>query len=158
MPSPKGDRTPWMSDRDKVRFESKVIRTDGCHHWFGEMNSYGYGQMTVRGWRISSHILAYYERHGPVPCGRQLDHLCRNPGCVNPDHLEAVTQRENILRGVGASARHAMKTHCHRGHPLDNGNVYRALLPSGYTGRRCKTCHGEWRRARYARAKAEGRK
>lgn len=53
-----------------------------------------------------------------------LDHLCRNTRCVNPKHLEAVTQKENILRGIGISAQNAVKTHCWRGHPFKESNMF----------------------------------
>lgn len=79
-----------------------------------------------------------HELHkGPIPEGLVIDHLCRNRGCVNPDHLEAVTQRENILRGEGLAAANARKTHCPKGHPYSGENLY--VVPS--SGRRqCRIC------------------
>jgi hypothetical protein len=66
-----------------------------------------------------------------------LDHLCRNKACVNPAHLEPVTNRENVLRGVGLSAENARKTHCKRGHPLSGDNV---VVSKGGRKRRCVAC------------------
>lgn len=78
----------------------------GCWQWLHGTNSIGYGQLHVRHSkprRMAYAHRVYYERHvGPVPDGLELDHLCRNPGCVNPEHLEPVTHAENIRRGYQA--------------------------------------------------------
>lgn len=72
----------------------------------------------------------------------QLDHLCRNRGCINPDHLEPVTCRENLLRGQTFQARNAAKTHCPHGHGYDEGNT--RFNKDG--SRACRSC--ERKRAR----------
>jgi uncharacterized protein YktB (UPF0637 family) len=78
-----------------------------------------------------------YERlRGPIPPTLTIDHLCRNRICVNPDHMEPVTHRENTLRGTNIAATLAKLTHCKRGHLLSGDNV----LPQRTHGRRCKTC------------------
>lgn len=93
-----------------------------------------------------SHRVAYELAKGPIPPGLQLDHLCRNPRCCNPEHLEPVTCRENVLRGVGIPAQRARMTHCDRGHELTPENI----VPSaGY--RRCRTCYNAYHRAYRAR-------
>jgi len=74
---------------------------------------------------------------GPIPDGKQLDHLCRNHACVNPSHLEVVSGRENVVRGIGPTAKNAKKTHCVNGHALTPENLYRHS-PAG--GRKCKAC------------------
>jgi hypothetical protein len=74
---------------------------------------------------------------GPIPEGLTIDHLCRVRHCVNPAHLEAVSERVNILRGNGAGARNARKTHCVKGHAFTPDNLYRDY--QGY--RRCRRCH-----------------
>lgn len=67
--------------------------------------------------------------------GMQIDHLCRNHDCVNPEHLEVVTQAENMRRGIGATAINARKTHCKHGHEFTPENIYRRP-----NGRECMTC------------------
>lgn len=75
-----------------------VIQVSGCWNWVGGQSSDGYGVWSLRGAVTRRAHRIMYERHkGPIPQGLQLDHLCRNRLCVNPDHLEPVTNRENIL-------------------------------------------------------------
>lgn len=122
------------------RFEKNVDRRDdGCWDWTGVRHGKPYrhyGYVGFNGVRISAHRLAYHWRYGPVPDGLTVDHLCRNTLCVNPAHLEAVTNRENILRGNGVPSRNARKTHCKRGHTLGGENLLR--LSNG--DRICRTC------------------
>jgi len=112
-----------------------VIGGGGCWEWVGSQTSDGYGQWRAFGEHVA-HRAVYRLLRGAIPEGLTLDHLCRNTGCVNPDHLEPVTIRENLLRGEGACAKNARKTHCLRGHPFNTDNTY--LRKGG--GRRCRTC------------------
>lgn len=135
------------------RFWSKVKKTDLCWLWtagrFPSSCGY-YGCFRADGRNIRAHRYAYELLVGPIPEGLQLDHLCRNTLCVNPDHLEPVTARENNMRGFGVGAEHARKTHCHRGHPFSDENT--RINPKD--GRRiCATCHRE-RNARHVARKA----
>lgn len=118
-----------------VKLLSKVAVTDSCWEWLGYVSHNGYGRIRVGKNILYSHRVSYEVFVGAIPKGKTIDHLCRNRGCVNPEHLEAVGLRENILRGCNPAAINARKTHCIRGHPLDGENV------RGIVGdRHCKTC------------------
>lgn len=136
-------RSNKLSDKKEdidARFWSNVNKTEGCWNWkAGKQN--GYGCYWINGKGILAHRFAYETLIGPIPKGLVLDHLCRNQACVNPAHLEPVTDRTNILRGIGLAAKNAKKTHCKRGHLLDGDNL--RLTPEGQ--RICRTC----KRARY---------
>lgn len=144
-----------MTPEEIARFEPKVCRgaAGDCWPWVGVKDKDGYGFLMVglrKGERRTSrraHRLSYEHERGPIPVGYQLDHLCRNPACVNPAHLEPVTPQVNTLRGVAPSARNAQKTHCLYGHllPAATHHAYQR------TRRRCKQC--ERARARVVRAR-----
>jgi len=108
-----------------ARLEAKVRREPaGCWKWRGSPRGDGYGQLRVAGYWWGAHRLAYTLWVGPIPDGLTIDHLCRQPLCVNPAHMEPVTKRENTLRGFGITAQQARRTHCPRGHAYDEGNTY----------------------------------
>lgn len=114
---------------------------NGCWRWQGSLKSNGYASFYAGGGRGTNktyaHRFAYELLIGPIPDGLDIDHLCRVRDCSNPGHLEAVTHRENMLRGDTFAAKHARKTHCHQGHPFDEVNTYWFLDGSG---RGCRTC------------------
>lgn len=93
------------------------VTESGCWVWMGLMK-HAYGYTMVKGRAIAAHRVFYESAHGPIPDGLVLDHLCRVPCCVNPAHLEPVTERENILRGIGRGALYAKRSQCHAGHPF----------------------------------------
>ena len=108
---------------------------DECWRWLMSLTNYGYGQFFYRRVGLAAHRIMYEAEHGTIPKGLQIDHLCRNRWCCNPAHMEAVTSRENTLRGMGPSALNARKTHCVHGHPLSGENLRREGRK-----RRCKEC------------------
>lgn len=126
------------------RFWSKVDKSGDCWVWTSSLDQHGYGTFYLDRASRMAHRLSYEDAVGPIPKGLVLDHLCRNRACVNPTHLEVVTHRTNILRGVGTSAVNARKALCAKGHPLD---VHR----SNPDWRQCKTCDREYERERYRR-------
>lgn len=97
-----------------------IDATGDCWEWIGTVSSAGYGVLSVKidgEWRHRrAHRLVWTALCGPIPGNLPLDHLCRFRRCVNPDHLEPVTNRENCLRGVGLGAVNALKDRCKWGH------------------------------------------
>lgn len=87
--------------------------------------------MRVDGKLYHAHRLAYEIFREPIPNGLVIDHLCKKHDCVNPDHLEPVTNKINILRGTGITAIAALKTHCYLGHEFTTENTYKVKTPSG---------------------------
>jgi hypothetical protein len=121
-----------------AKLDARITRSEGCWLWGGPPASTGYGQVRWEGRPRHTHRLVYELLVGPVPEGLVLDHKCRTRLCVNPEHLEPVTHRENILRGVGLTAVHARKTHCPAGHAYSPSNT------RIYGGKRhCLACQRE---------------
>ena len=113
----------------------------GCWLWTRRLSRDGYGVVFL--WRDGksrpayAHRAAYIAMKGPIPDGLTIDHLCHTPSCVNPDHLEACTMLENIMRGRTFSVINARATHCIHGHPFDEANTIRR--PKGRRG--CRACN-----------------
>jgi hypothetical protein len=132
---------PKLSAKDTARFWSKVnVRTaKECWEWRAA-KIVGYGTFSFKRKPYKAHRLAFELLKGPIAKGLVLDHLCKNPGCVNPAHLQPVTQRENTLRGTGTSARFAKQTHCKNGHALSGDNM---RIPKYRYKRECIICRRE---------------
>ena len=112
-----------------------------CWEFMGYRLPSGYGRVQRGdGVILATHRVSFEYFKGPIPDNFQVDHLCRNRACCNPSHLEAVTHRENTLRGVGAAAMNSRKTHCPKGHPYSGDN----LIMDG-SNRKCVIC----RKAKY---------
>lgn len=121
---------------DKEKFMSKINKTETCWLWVGTKTVQGYGAFYTNGRNLKPHRVSYLLFKGPLDCTLVIDHLCRNRICVNPDHLEQVSEIENIYRGTSFAARNKSKTHCYRGHPLTDDN----LNNKRKGGRECIKC------------------
>ena len=122
-----------------------LIKLNGdCWEWLGTSSSGGYGMA----WQPERRRMSYWHRLNyehfvePIPDGYQIDHLCRNPPCCNPAHLEAVTPRENWHRGEAPSAQRARQDHCKNGHRFSTENTY--ISKAGK--RSCRACAREYKR------------
>lgn len=111
--------------------------SNGCWIWLGDRVK-GYGVIGIQGKRVYAHQISYKEFIGPIPESMELDHLCRNPICINPEHLEPVTHGENMRRYI------ATITHCPQGHEYteENTRIYQG-------GRTCRQCNNERRMRNY---------
>jgi hypothetical protein len=106
---------------DKLR--TKIQIGPECWQWTGALSSCGYGRIGNQ----YAHRIMYSALEGEIPAGMEIDHLCRNRGCVKPSHLEAVAHSTNVRRGIApalAAARGLATTHCPQGHPLSGDNIY----------------------------------
>lgn len=120
-----------------LRFWNKIrVSESGCWEWTASKTTSGYAEFSYGGRLTRASRYIYSALIGPIPVGLTLDHLCRNRTCVNPYHLEPVTMRENILRGIGLTAQNAQKTACIRGHPFD---LFNTRIRSDGT-RQCRRC------------------
>lgn len=136
------------------RLEAKIDKSDNCWLWAGAIDKAGYGRMGVGGKVLYTHRLSYEFYVGPIPEGLHIDHICRVRSCLNPDHLEPVTCRENARRGnTGelSGAKQRAKTHCPQGHPYDETNTY---VDPNNGSRTCRKCHAERERRSQVKRRA----
>lgn len=136
------------------RYASKIIRVNECWEYTGaNYNSKGYKAFSYKYNRYPAHRIAYSLVNGEIPLGLVLDHLCRNVACVNPAHLEAVTNYVNVVvRGTGVSALNKLKTHCPHGHPYTTENT-RISRRRGGVWRECVECRRRIKHGTYVRWK-----
>lgn len=130
-----------IPEKDRARFWSKVESGNETHCWVwrGRKHRQGYGWFDLGRSQVLAHRIAFTLARGRIPDGLVLDHLCRNPSCVNPAHLEPVSHRENCLRGTSPLALKARQTHCVHGHEFTPENTYHA--PGAAPGhRQCLAC------------------
>lgn len=121
-------------------FEIHVVRGDGCWEWNGSKYITGYTKITSGRKQALGHRWAFEHYRGPIPDGMVIDHLCRNRGCVNPDHMEVVTNEENLRRGAGYAIQNGMRSACINGHEYTPENTY--VEPNGVKIR-CRACAAE---------------
>lgn len=137
-----------------------IQKTETCWLWLNKPQAGGYGY-TGAGWRKNkgqtclAHRAVYILIKGPIPDGMVLDHLCRNKICVNPDHLEPVTRKENTYRCEYAPATiNLQKTHCINGHELSGANL---RISKQTSERVCRAC-GRAKTTRWMKANSDKRK
>lgn len=141
-------RAQEVTNRTLARFEARWIAgPGGCYLWTGELSKTGYGVFKAGGRNRVAHRWYYQAKRGAIPSGLQLDHLCRVRRCVNPDHLEPVTPKENVAR----SAKAAQPT-CRYGHPYTPENT--SIIKSDGS-RRCRQCSRDVSRRYYWRQAAK---
>lgn len=130
------------------RFWTKVNKTSNCWNWTGAVIQNGYGQFFFGGKVVGAHRASYEINVAQIPEGMEIDHLCRNRKCVNPEHLEVVTRQVNQLRSNSVSGINARKTHCVRGHEYTSENTYLEKK-----GKSCRTCRNKANSRYYAAKK-----
>lgn len=136
----KANPIPPLSPRDIKRFWSKVNTGEGCWLWMGARNDGGYGRFWAGKRGIPAHRVSFTLARGVIKDGLVIDHLCRNRACVNPAHLEAVTQQTNVRRGERASI--ARGEPCSQGHEMTPENT--VIEKRGSI--RCRKCHRAYMR------------
>jgi hypothetical protein len=128
---------------------STRLDENGCWVWTASLSHDGYGQFCFRRRMRRVHRVTYELFKGPIPDGLVIDHLCRNLRCVNPEHLEAVTHKENTARGLSAP-----RKQCPHGHPYNEENTY---IERSTGRRRCRTCMLASEAKRNAKRRAQRR-
>ena len=135
-----------MTPLERFKKHYIPVTESGCWLWVGATLRNGYGYFNGSTKSRLAHRVAYELYKGAIPIGLVIDHLCRVKCCVNPDHLEAVPQRTNLLRGNTTQRRYAGRTHCSQGHPYAGSNL---ILEK--RGRYCRICKNEAVRRSYTR-------
>lgn len=136
-----------------VRFLEKIeVLEGGCWKYLGAIKDNGYGVFSDGNRKqVYAHRFSFEAANGTIPFGLVIDHLCRNRWCVNPAHLEAVTQLVNLERGENKNFVRRANKICKRGHFQDKNNTL--LRPDGR--RYCKLCRQIRRRKSYVDAGVE---
>lgn len=152
--------------KPKILQRVRVAEESGCWEWIGTLNADGYGKVVV-GYKDEprqpiksfAHRVAFQAWRGPITQGLELDHLCRNRKCCNPEHLELVTRKENVRRGDlprFMKEKAANQTHCYKGHELSGDNS--VLQGPDKKNRVCRTCRAQRQRERYYKSEKQNRK
>ena len=127
-----------MYTLEKLMQRVEPVTESGCWIWLGSVTEKGYGRVCFGGKYRKAHRLFYESTFGEIRKGLVIDHICRVRCCVNPHHMQPVSNEENVSRGYSFSALKSRQTHCKYGHVLDGDNIYRPK--SRPTRRLCRAC------------------
>lgn len=126
-----------LTESEAFRFASKYVERNDCLIWTSPLDKDGYGTFYLRRKNRRAHRVAWFNWFGEIPAGHVINHKCRNRSCVNPQHLELITIRENALQdSAGIGAINARKVTCPSGHAYDREYTG----SNGKTQRYCSTC------------------
>jgi len=138
-------RASLVSITNEEKFWGMVKKTDSCWIWTGTQTKDGYGRFWQKAKKKLVHRISFESLKNIIPKGLEIDHLCRNRICVNPDHMECVTHAENMKR---SHPNNSQKTHCPQGHPYDEKNTKIVIGGNGNKWRHCRICGRIERRER----------
>lgn len=126
----------WYNEDMNINFEKHIEKTHSCWLWTGSQDGRGYGLFFDGVKPVRAHRYSYMVYKSEIPQGLVIDHLCRVRNCVNPEHLEAVTQKENLYRGDTIAATNRAKSFCKNGHEFTAANT----ITRKNGTRNCRTC------------------
>lgn len=145
----------YLTSKEADRFKSRyVVNSKGCWVWQGSLDKDGYGTFFLRGAPRRAHRVGYYSVHGEIKDGNVVNHVCRNPSCVNPQHLQSITVLENNIKDTTSITYiNSQKVTCPKGHSYDKTVTY-----AGKTQRVCTVCYNEAKRIAKKKHYQEGKK
>ena len=146
----------WLSVQEQIEYYAYKHPRTGCWLWRGALTKDGYGVAAKVGGTGSglAHRISFEHFRMEIPVEYEINHICRVRNCVNPEHLEIVTHRENVRKGIYPRETHknGRKTHCMRGHLFDEGNTIKEVY-LGKIRRKCRICNNEMQLRNYYKRK-----